>query len=123
MSKQKDWVGFDFDGTLAQYDGWKGVDHLGEPIPSMVERLKNYLKQGMEVRIFTARISEGEERGDSQAAARIKEWCVKHIGQELPVTNVKDHGLVNLYDDRAIAVEPNTGRILGGVSRRYKGNE
>ncbi len=27
------WIGVDFDGTLATYDGWKGPSVLGEPIP------------------------------------------------------------------------------------------
>jgi hypothetical protein len=26
------WIGVDLDGTLAHYDGWKGIDHIGEPI-------------------------------------------------------------------------------------------
>ncbi len=25
------WIDVDLDGTLAQYDGWKGVAHIGEP--------------------------------------------------------------------------------------------
>ena len=28
----KEWLGVDFDGTLAKYDGWQGHTHLGEPI-------------------------------------------------------------------------------------------
>ena len=35
----KGWYGFDLDGTLAKYDGWKGIDHIGEPVkPSRTAR-------------------------------------------------------------------------------------
>ena len=29
----KGWYGFDLDGTLAKYDGWKGIDHIGARSP------------------------------------------------------------------------------------------
>lgn len=34
------WYAVDLDGTLAHYDGWRGEDHIGDPIPPMVERIK-----------------------------------------------------------------------------------
>ena len=42
----------------------------------------------------------------------IKRWCKQHIGRELEVTNVKDFGMIELWDDRAIQVKKNTGRII-----------
>ena len=35
------WIGVDLDGTLAEYHGWKGSEHIGPPIPLMVERVKS----------------------------------------------------------------------------------
>ena len=32
----KDCIYVDLDGTLAEHHGWKGVDHIGKPIPAMV---------------------------------------------------------------------------------------
>ena len=32
-------IAVDLDGTLARYDGWKGIDHIGDPIPLMVSRV------------------------------------------------------------------------------------
>jgi hypothetical protein len=49
------WIGFDLDGTLAEYGEWQGPTHIGKPIPSMIVRVKNYLDNGYEVRIMTAR--------------------------------------------------------------------
>ncbi len=34
---------------------------------------------------------------------------MKHIGKELEITNVKDFGMIELWDDRAVQVIPNTG--------------
>lgn len=34
----KGWIGVDLDGTLAEYDGWKGPDEIGAPVEPMVER-------------------------------------------------------------------------------------
>lgn len=104
------WIGVDLDGTLAHYDGWHGVEHIGDPIPAMVARVKAWRAAGVEVRIFTARVFD-----DSQGARPwINEWSQKHLGEVLPVTNLKDYGMVELWDDRAVQVEPNTGRRMDG---------
>lgn len=102
------WIGVDLDGTLAVYDGWKGADHIGEPIPEMAFRVRKWLADDRDVRIFTARACHIE------ALAPIQAWCVKHFGKELPITNTKDYGMIELWDDRAVQVEPNTGRRVDG---------
>jgi hypothetical protein len=51
------------------------------------------------------------------AACAIAEWCRKHLGYVLPITNVKDYGMVELWDDRAVQVEMNTGRPIGHSTR------
>ena len=40
------WIGVDLDGTLAYYDGWQGIDHIGEPILPMLNRVTKWLEQG-----------------------------------------------------------------------------
>jgi hypothetical protein len=106
------WIGVDLDGTLAHYDGWKGVEHIGEPVPAMVERVKQWLAEGKDVRIFTARVHDAVQQ--IRVREVIEEWCDTHIGQVLPITNVKDFGMVELWDDRAVSVVTNTGQIMGG---------
>lgn len=114
MTNNSGWIGFDLDGTLAGYNSWSGVDDIGEPILPMVKILQAHLAEGVECRIMTARVS-GENAIERAAAERaIQLWCLKHIGCALPVTCKKDFAMWALYDDRAIAVEKNTGRILGG---------
>jgi len=105
------WIGVDLDGTLAIFDGWKGPKIIGEPIPLMVDRVKNWISEGIEVRILTARVSTSNPQKIGAEDA-IKEWCLKNIGKVLPITSEKDYGLIELWDDRCIRVESNTGRIL-----------
>lgn len=117
------WIGVDLDGTLAEYGGWKGPDHIGAPIPAMVERVKKWLAEGVEVRIVTARVAQTERFVNesqmvdgaefaTQQRVLIRDWCERHIGQRLKVTASKDFAMIELWDDRAIRVETNTGRIL-----------
>jgi hypothetical protein len=120
------WIGVDLDGTLAYYDQWRGALHIGEPIPAMLERVRRWLDEGKDVRIFTARVNrEGIAAAMASpegvaAAARevtaveecIRQWCEKHVGRALPVTCCKDYGMIELWDDRCIQVIPNTGRTI-----------
>lgn len=107
MSEYQGWIGVDLDGTLAQYDGWVDLMHIGDPIPAMVARVKAWVEAGEDIRIFTARagVSLALDR-------RIQDWCELHIGARLPVTNVKDFKTLMIFDDRARQVEFNTGAIL-----------
>lgn len=100
------WIAIDLDGTLAQYDKWVSIYHIGEPIPAMLNRVIDWLEAGEDVRIFTARVSA---KNSSKVEAIVKKWCLKHIGKELPVTCVKDMNCRELWDDRAIRVVKNTG--------------
>jgi hypothetical protein len=107
------WIGVDLDGTLAHYNGWVDELHIGDPVPLMVERVKDWLKQGTAVRIFTARVAVYSGRDRYAVVRAIQDWCALHIGEILPVTNEKDFGMVALYDDRAIQVRTNTGELVG----------
>jgi len=120
----KPWIGVDLDGTLAYYESGKGVDSVGEPIPLMVSRVRQWLREGhpdfggcKDIRIFTARVApvERDHQQIWKQQDMIKEWCIKHLGQALPVTYMKDYEMLCLYDDRVIQVERNTGRILGDI--------
>lgn len=129
------WIAVDLDGTLAVYDGWKGAGHIGAPVPAMLERVKAWLAQGREVRIFTARVyfppePVGVDRKSAEMAdhlirkfdatlAResIELWCDEHLGQRLQITNTKDYGMIELWDDRCVQVEVNTGRAVGQSTR------
>jgi hypothetical protein len=109
------WIGVDLDGTLARYEGWQGELHIGAPIQPMVNRIRRWLTAGIEVRIFTARVCQPNIPGD-QARASVEEirsviqdYTELLFGVRLKVTNEKDFGMIELWDDRAVRVRPNTG--------------
>lgn len=110
------WIGVDLDGTIADYNGWQGELHIGAPIPLMVDRVIAWLNEGIEVRIFTARVSRNQGRADSTVDAivtAIQDWTEEHVGSRLQVTCEKDYGMMSLWDDRCVQVERNTGRQIG----------
>jgi len=104
------WIGVDLDGTLAHYDQWEGLDVIGAPVAVMVARVRQWIDDGVEVRIFTARVSSPELREKARPA--IEAWCLEHLGCVLPITATKDFGMQELWDDRVVQVECNTGRRL-----------
>lgn len=106
------WIGVDLDGTLAKYDGWDGS--IGEPIPAMAERVREWLANDREVRIFTARVGSGDPEEAEYERKHIQDWTEKHFGKRLTVTATKDFAMVELWDDRCIQVEINTGRRMDG---------
>jgi hypothetical protein len=132
MAHNDGWIGVDLDGTTAHYDGWVNHIHVGKPIEVMVYRIRDWVSRGIKVRIFTARVFplnmcidaydfkypvefllDAEYRKSIESVRAIQDWCLENIGHLLPVTNVKDYGMIQLWDDRAVAVECNTGNIKG----------
>lgn len=109
------WIGVDLDGTLAHYDHWRGLDHIGLPVPAMLARVLRWREEGRDVRIFTARASHPDE--GTQAVRVIREWCLLYIGETLKVTYHKDFEMDELWDDRCVSVEKNTGRALAPSPR------
>lgn len=116
------WIGVDLDGTLAVYPPPSGsIKQIGDPVPLMAERVRLWLAEGRDVRIFTARVGYCPmlfaEVSDPQGLIAeqvqlIQDWTEKHFGVRLPVTATKDLAMAELWDDRAVQVEANTGRAL-----------
>jgi hypothetical protein len=119
MDKQKDQrcVAVDFDGTLAEYEKWEGPTVLGEPIPEMVNKIKQLLSEGVPVVIFTARVNPSDANPDdalsaTQSYLAIADWCQKVFGELLPITHEKSRQFTEIWDDRAKQVFENTGVFL-----------
>lgn len=137
VATDKGWIAVDLDGTLADYtNGWQGADIIGDPVPEMFDRVRRWMDEGREIRIFTARIwpitEVIEEHTDLEqihnwyggaadqamvSIAGILDWSRSHFGCVFPITCVKDLRMVELYDDRCVQVVANTGRLVGGSSR------
>ena len=109
------WIGCDLDGVLAMSIGWHGYSYIGEPIKPMLARVKKWIKQGKKVKIFTARADVGQE-----AIGPIQDWCEKQGLGRLEVTNVKDSGMVEMWDDLAIKVLENRGQPCCKYKKNWK---
>ena len=131
----KGWYGFDLDGTLAVYDKWEGIDHIGEPVKHMVDLIKRMHEEGKVVKILTARIAPhkledgtvGEsyitvpngEGGVTRTYAHqfINDWCHFNLGFIPEIVYQKDHLMLELYDDRVKQVVPNEGLLVEDLYR------
>lgn len=111
------WIGFDLDGTIAIYERGDiekyGIEHIGDPIPNMINLVKKFLSEGKRVKIMTARISDNEPT----TIQHIENWCETHIGQRLEITCIKDMHMICLYDDRAFQVISNEGITMDKIAK------
>lgn len=125
MQGPRGWIAVDMDGTVAEYHGWTKWNEFGPPIPAMIQRIRGWLADGHDVRIFTARVSLPQDDTKEQTCYKtgekftsvmmkhaIAEYCEKHIGQRLRSQCYKDLHTIEIWDDRAVGVEANTGRTL-----------
>ncbi len=138
------WYGFDLDGTLAKYDGWKGIDHIGEPVKPMVELIRRMHDEGKVVKIMTARVAPKKKpetrpnpyyghvpdyiRANASECKRlygyeqwpakmfIVDWCFRNLGFAPEIVYQKDHLMLELYDDRVKQVVPNEGWLVEDIA-------
>jgi hypothetical protein len=108
-------IGIDLDGTLAEYNGWVGDEHIGDVIPSMKEFILELISKGEEVIIFTARAV------DTESIGVVSEWLAKNGIPALQITNVKLKKMKSFYDDRAYRVERNMGFDSTGKESKVPG--
>ena len=115
------WIGVDLDGTLFEYHEWIAWNKFGKPIPKMMERVKAWVAGGQRVKIFTARVCGPANKVCKVSRAEITVEMMRSAIQDLleqsglprlEVTAEKDYNMVELWDDRAIQVVPNTGLTL-----------
>jgi hypothetical protein len=96
-------IAVDLDGTLAIFDGWRGISYIGEPIDSVVERAYQKEKEGYEIVIYTARAN------DSRSIPIIRNWLRNHNLPNWRITDKKDSSMKEIWDDLAIRVPRNKG--------------
>lgn len=100
------WIGIDLDGTLAKYTPGSGGGVIGKPVPAMLARVRAWLTRGYEVRVCTARA------GTMEGVIQVRVWLDAHGLEGVAVTDRKDYDMIELWDDRAVRVEANTGRRI-----------
>ena len=98
-------IGVDLDGTLAfDYEGEFCPDKIGDPVPEMEQKVKEWISNNIRVIIFTARAHDPEN------IPPIKKWLKRNGFGDLKVTNVKTPDIKLIYDDKAYRVIKDTGR-------------
>ena len=113
------WTGFDLDGTLAEYDGWKGIEYIGSPIKPMCDLIKKLHSDGKLVKILTARVAPRKDGADATLARQcIRKWCIENLGFVPDITHEKDALMERLYDDRVVQVIPDTGITIEEAARK-----
>ena len=110
-------IAVDFDGTIAKtiepYDPRRAGPPLNPEDPnSMFNKVKKLVRKN-KVIILTARMNTTEHTPKQLEYTRklIAGWTKKYFGVSLPCTAEKHHLMTVIYDDRAIAVNPKTGRV------------
>lgn len=107
-------ISVDFDGVIAQYTGWKGVNHFEPPIEGAREFLTELKKMGFTITIFTQRMSKLDKKnGFTSDEARTKtrlllmEYLLKH---QLPFDSIWTGDgkppAIAFIDDRAVGCRP-----------------
>lgn len=108
-------IALDFDKTLAYHESRWGVSRVGEPIPAMVEKVKEWLSKGYDITIFTVRMNRTGEALNEQIKM-IDDFLIKTGLPILPKTATKQHEFSHIIDDRAYHVDPNSGIISDTIN-------
>lgn len=104
-------VAVNLDGVLAQYDGWKGVDHIGDPIPGAQEFVAA-LREMYFVTIHTTRLnptagSDKKGYSVSELMGKVRAWLDQHGFEYDRIFAGTGKPLAVAYiDDRAVACQP-----------------
>jgi len=105
-------IAVDWDGTLVEYHGYKGPGVYGAPVPSMVTRVHQWLRDGCEVLIFTSRVSVEWEPSKVMTECQTIDTALHDMGlPPLQITANKYSRISEFWDDRGVRVIRNTGNI------------
>jgi len=114
--RRKPRICLDLDGVLAKYEGWKGPEHIGPPLPGALDFAWS-LAQFADIVIFTSRCSQdpGDENGSRPDPGKVRikiiDWLEKY---KFPYTDVyvgqgKPRAAA-FIDDRAVRCSPQTDK-------------
>jgi hypothetical protein len=100
-------VAIDLDGTLAEYNTWEGVYHIGPPVEKMVDIILKHISDGDTCIIFTSRLSDEVEAPTVRHVIRawLKQWNLPYMES----TAIKRKEFKIFYDDRARRIAQNQG--------------
>lgn len=106
-------IAVDFDGVIAEYDGWKGVGILGGPREDVVAALRTLHAEGWKIVIHTT-------RGEEEIAGYLERHEIPHheINRNSDYTTLGGKPVADVYwDDRALCYSGNAERDLKRIRR------
>ncbi len=101
-------VCIDLDATLARYDRWRGVEHIGDPIPG-AQAFVAAVNEFADVVIFTTRMNAEVNSSHSvcDLGQRIHDWLASHKFPSVGIWCGQGKPLAAAYvDDRAVICRP-----------------
>lgn len=101
-------VCIDLDATLAEYDGWQGVEHIGDPIPGS-QAFVAAVSEFADVVIFTTRMNAdvNASHSISDLGQLIQDWLTEHGFSAVGIWCGQGKPLAAAYvDDRAVICRP-----------------
>ena len=101
-------IAVDFEGVIAQYDGWKGRGVLGAPRPDVVQALGTLRDEGWKIIVHTSR--GGAEIGRYLAQHQIPHDEI-NSNSDYPTGGVKPVADV-YWDDRAVCYSGDAAKDL-----------
>lgn len=112
-------IAVDLDATLAYGMVPYDPKRIGPPVLPMVLKVQRWLKQGKKVVILTARLNSKVHTPVQLKYTRrlIGAYTKRYVGQRLPSTAEKHPMMSQIYDDKAIQVIPNTGKVVKWKSK------
>ena len=94
-------------GTLAVFDRWGNIGDIGEPIEKMKKRVLAWIKEGITIKIFTARAS------DPETTSLIRKWLfLNGFMLDMEITNILGDDCAMIFSDKTREVIFNTGIVV-----------
>jgi hypothetical protein len=106
-------IAVDFDGVIADYDGWKGFGVLGPPRRDVVEALRLLDAEGWKIIIHTT-------RGEAEISAYLLQHAIPHqeINRNSDYRTKGVKPVADVYwDDRAFRYSGDARRDIQGIRR------
>jgi adenylylsulfate kinase len=104
-------IAVDFDGVIANYDGWKGYGVLGDPRMDVIEALRSLRGDGWKIVIYTT-------RGESEVRDFLQRHDVPHdeINRNSDYRTEGVKPVADVYwDDRAVCYSGDARKDLEAI--------
>lgn len=109
-------IAVDLDKTLAEYDGWKGMENIGKPYDGARKFVRALRKRGFKVIIHTCRINPKNNADNVDGVAIVSRWLNTHGIEVDEIWSRPGKPIASAYvDDKAVVCTPHTLGEVGYI--------